>query len=58
MAGAVPERYRARLDRWERREAPVLAALPYVMLVVASAIAVPIDPHPAGGSRSTWASPR
>jgi signal transduction histidine kinase len=47
MAGAVPERYRARLDRWERREAPVIAMLPYVMLAVASAIAVPIDPHPA-----------
>jgi signal transduction histidine kinase len=46
MAGAVPERYRDRLDRWERREAPVIAVLPYVMLVVASAIVVPIDPHP------------
>jgi signal transduction histidine kinase len=46
LAGAVPERYRARLDRWERREAPVIAMLPYLMLVVASAIAVPIDPRP------------
>jgi signal transduction histidine kinase len=46
LAGAMPERYRARLDRWERREAPVIAMLPYVMLVVASAIAVPIDPRP------------
>jgi signal transduction histidine kinase len=46
LAGAVPERHRARLDRWERREAPVIATLPYVMLVVASAIAVPIDPRP------------
>ena len=45
LAGAVPERYRARLDRWERREAPVIAVLPYVMLVVASAIEVPIDPR-------------
>jgi signal transduction histidine kinase len=46
LAGAVPERHRARLDRWERREAPVIAALPYVMLVVASAVAIPIDPRP------------
>jgi signal transduction histidine kinase len=46
LAGAVPERHRARLDRWERREAPVIAVLPYVMLVVASILAVLIDPHP------------
>jgi signal transduction histidine kinase len=46
MAGAVPERYRARLDRWERRADPALALLPYIMLVVAAAISVPIDPHP------------
>jgi signal transduction histidine kinase len=46
MAGAVPERHRARLDRWERREAPVIAVLPYVMLVIASILAVLINPHP------------
>jgi signal transduction histidine kinase len=46
LAGAVPERHRARLDRWERREAPVIAVLPYVMLVVASILAVLISPHP------------
>jgi signal transduction histidine kinase len=45
LAGAVPERHRARLDRWERREAPIIAALPYVMLVVASILAVLIYPR-------------
>jgi signal transduction histidine kinase len=46
LAGVVPERHRARLDRWEGREAPIIAVLPYVMLVVASILAVLIDPHP------------
>src|ERR1700722_5055209 len=62
LAGAVPERHRARLDLWERREAPVIAALPYVMLVVTSAVAIPIDPRPramavylgAAGLTAAW----
>jgi signal transduction histidine kinase len=45
LAGVVPERHRARLDRWERREAPVIAVLPYVMLAAASILAVPIYPR-------------
>ena len=62
LAGAVPERHRARLDLWERREAPIIAVLPYVMLVVASAVAIPIDPRPramavylgAAGLTAAW----
>jgi signal transduction histidine kinase len=42
QAGTPAERYRARLDRWERMEAPAIASLPYVMLALASVLAVPL----------------